>query len=45
VDDLDPGQRVAQRLIVGIGIQRNDRNVGSQGVRYVVAEEFAGTDD
>jgi hypothetical protein len=45
VDDLDPGQRVAQRLIVGIGIQRNDRNFGGQGVCYVVAKEFAGTDD
>jgi len=43
VDDLDPANRIAERLVVSIGIQRNDWNIGGPRVCNVVAEEIGET--
>ena len=45
VDDVDADQRVAERLVVSVGIQGYDRSFGRQRVGDVVAEELARADD
>src|SRR5260370_3515650 len=45
VDDLDVFDRVGQRLVVGIGVQFDDRRFDGQGLRDMVAEELPGADD
>jgi hypothetical protein len=44
-DDVDCADRVGERLLVGIRVQLDDRYLGGQRTRNVIAKKFSGSDD